>query len=861
MDFIKSIPYDLTIKDKTLTINIGENPESQILIFEITIEPETSSTPINQYTVKIIMPENFTFTCLKFMLHRIIVIENEHTFGDIILYTIFKTIESRLTEASRRIFKSENMNENDEIISFKDLTDSEKWILLFFNQMLHFKKIFQSYRFKRCNIELFNKCQNLYLRFTNLRQKSISLKMKTINEKESDDLMFNNAWKFLKNEPIHKQKIFYLKTTSEMTLKKLGNEINKFQLGVLNHQPLAELLSKMLKIIHIDEYSSVLDSSIPMVENNRVTPVLFEKTYEIYSKSLNKTTLSSIHCVFWMLFRSIGIKLSQMDNLINIFITILYSGYPLDENLKEYILTLFSQSNSFNTVEPFLFLSSTDFINRNFTIMLVNKHKILKEIDTTLFSFSKTKLAITNSHLPTALDITNIMVINCMYYVLTNPEYKDIFKIKYVKALKAKITTIMSALPFEESKVSPIVELIMKCYFLNFKNNTMNINGFMTELKTFLTRNYFSHSGMNNDSISFKFNTESLAILDSDESDKKKVNLKPMFKNMLFGDFVHNCQLCDELYFICQKNCHIMECEIHNVCYDCWFKIFSTKIYNQGQRVNVMNFVCPICQKPEPNNIYKIPENFYEAPETHCLCSYPACSNIAKMTTLPPCQAAGLGLDSDNELQENNGNEQNENYCDQHLRLLRLMSYIPAEMLNTVKECPGCHNLINRVEGCSHITCKCGQQFCWVCDYTHESNDITYSHPSYCRGVYSWEKALPLLLNVSNRMLNEIKNFYESNNFDEENPLTNEIHHISYLWLSNDFASPEINAQSFWLFQTWLNSIIVPNQETILPQIIAEICEWLQTPSNITTPITILFLSLKNELLRIKSLIPDRFED
>lgn len=881
MDFIKSIPYELNIREKIITIKIGEIDEGQLLIFEdkLNSESQVNEQQSNHFVIKIIIPNNFSFTCLKFILYRIIAIENQSTFGNIILYTIFKTIENTLTEMTERLFKTDNETtvvdflsqyKNDIIIHLNDLHDNEKWMVMFCNQMLNFGKLFQSHKFKDCSIELFNKCKKMYERFGNYHQKIILTKLKVISDKESDDLIFKNAWTFLKNEPSHKQKILYLAPTSELTLKKLGDELNKFMMGILNHQILSELLSKMLKIIQVDSYSSILGTSIPMINNNRVTPALYDRNYEIYSKSLTSKTISSIDCVLNMLFRSVGIKLVTSENLLNIFITLLYSGNPLDENLKEYIIMLFSQSNHFNISDVFSLsrYSFNDFIHRNVIILLVRQRQIVNEFDKGLFEHGK--FSITKEHLPKPLDIRNIMIINYMYYILNNPDYNDVFKIKYVKSLKAKITSLVSALPIDEPKVSPIVEIIMKCYFKNFENKKMNINGFMSDLKCILIANYISDIDKYNQ---YSFDIEKLT-LDSDEN--KKINLKPMFKNMLFGDFIHNCQLCDNLYFICQNHCHIMACQKHNICYECWAKIFATKIFNQSQQINIMNFVCPICREPEPNSIYSIPANFYETPEKHCLCSYQDCLNIVKMSNLPPCQAAVLIEEQQPQDQQQDQQQEQpqehvqEHYCEQHLRLLRLMSYVPVEMINTVKECPGCNNLINRVDGCSHITCQCGKQFCWVCDYIHENNEITYNHASYCRGSHKWEKSLSLLLNVSNRMLNEIKNFYESINHnhdddvDANNIINNydvDIHRLISVWLNNDFSSPEINAQSFWNFQIWLNSAIGFNHMTILPQIIAEICEWLQTPANAVSSIAILASNLKSELLQIKSLKSDLLQD
>jgi hypothetical protein len=38
-----------------------------------------------------------------------------------------------------------------------------------------------------------------------------------------------------------------------------------------------------------------------------------------------------------------------------------------------------------------------------------------------------------------------------------------------------------------------------------------------------------------------------------------------------------------------------------------------------------------------------------------------------------------------------------------------------AVMLATSKTCPGCHTLVEKTAGCNHMTCRCGQHFCWRC--------------------------------------------------------------------------------------------------------------------------------------------------
>lgn len=45
-----------------------------------------------------------------------------------------------------------------------------------------------------------------------------------------------------------------------------------------------------------------------------------------------------------------------------------------------------------------------------------------------------------------------------------------------------------------------------------------------------------------------------------------------------------------------------------------------------------------------------------------------------------------------------------------------------------VKSCPGCGYVIEKVDGCNHIECKCGKHVCWVCLEFFSSSDGCYNH-------------------------------------------------------------------------------------------------------------------------------------
>lgn len=47
---------------------------------------------------------------------------------------------------------------------------------------------------------------------------------------------------------------------------------------------------------------------------------------------------------------------------------------------------------------------------------------------------------------------------------------------------------------------------------------------------------------------------------------------------------------------------------------------------------------------------------------------------------------------------------------DQEVQLLRRMGY---------KECPWCHAIVSKTEGCNTIRCHCGMYFCYKCETEH----------------------------------------------------------------------------------------------------------------------------------------------
>lgn len=45
-----------------------------------------------------------------------------------------------------------------------------------------------------------------------------------------------------------------------------------------------------------------------------------------------------------------------------------------------------------------------------------------------------------------------------------------------------------------------------------------------------------------------------------------------------------------------------------------------------------------------------------------------------------------------------------------------------------VKNCPACSSVIEKIDGCNHMTCKCGKHVCWVCLATFGDATLCYDH-------------------------------------------------------------------------------------------------------------------------------------
>jgi hypothetical protein len=53
-----------------------------------------------------------------------------------------------------------------------------------------------------------------------------------------------------------------------------------------------------------------------------------------------------------------------------------------------------------------------------------------------------------------------------------------------------------------------------------------------------------------------------------------------------------------------------------------------------------------------------------------------------------------------------------------------------------VSRCPKCKQMILRTDGCNHMTCSCGQEFCWVCGANYSRVHFSPINPFGCPGMH-----------------------------------------------------------------------------------------------------------------------------
>jgi hypothetical protein len=181
------------------------------------------------------------------------------------------------------------------------------------------------------------------------------------------------------------------------------------------------------------------------------------------------------------------------------------------------------------------------------------------------------------------------------------------------------------------------------------------------------------------------------------------------------------CICCDKLFMMSLHKPFTLPCDVCNssVCMSCTDKIYHPDIA-EGHVLNLSSVSCINCRTIFPCMTNRFPEGTpIEDIQSHSnefySCCVHGCNNFARV------QQEGVGC-------ADRPDTVVDTFCAPH----NYMNRVAADEM--YKECPGCHATVMKSEGCNHMTCTCGAEFCMCkdCPYVKPEGGV-YTHPFYCR--------------------------------------------------------------------------------------------------------------------------------
>jgi hypothetical protein len=245
-------------------------------------------------------------------------------------------------------------------------------------------------------------------------------------------------------------------------------------------------------------------------------------------------------------------------------------------------------------------------------------------------------------------------------------------------------------------------------------------------------------------------------------TDESRNSILQLLKNNLMIE----CNICTSMKYISYfKNVCTNPCCVGEICMDCVTQQHSFAPDFTG-KISCSKLVCTFCRSPIDPNSKAITSTI-----TRLLCrkgkvilSNPdtgktygsgvealmAGEDVRKCTETKCLDPTGLGFfmapknqcgameAEEAPLQENtqslcpacnDAKAQNQSYLSEWTNLG--FTVIGDTIL---RQCPGCGEGVYRHNGCAHITCRCGQNFCYGCGESFQSGNETYNHLSTAFG-------------------------------------------------------------------------------------------------------------------------------
>jgi hypothetical protein len=181
------------------------------------------------------------------------------------------------------------------------------------------------------------------------------------------------------------------------------------------------------------------------------------------------------------------------------------------------------------------------------------------------------------------------------------------------------------------------------------------------------------------------------------------------------------CPCCDNLYLCSLVKPFTLPCNVCNtsVCFSCTKTIYQTEPV-EGRVLNLSSVSCINCRMVFPIMTDRFPEGTpVDDIQLHSNEFYSCCVHGCRNFTRVQQEGVGCADRQDTVV---------DTFCTIHDYMNRVAE---GEMY---KECPGCHSMVMKSEGCNHMTCRCGAEFCMCqgCPYVKPEGQV-YTHPFYCR--------------------------------------------------------------------------------------------------------------------------------
>ncbi|CAK63918.1 unnamed protein product (macronuclear) [Paramecium tetraurelia] len=184
-----------------------------------------------------------------------------------------------------------------------------------------------------------------------------------------------------------------------------------------------------------------------------------------------------------------------------------------------------------------------------------------------------------------------------------------------------------------------------------------------------------------------------------------------------------------------------LRCE-HRFCLYCYFNYLNDKIRN----AQVMNILCPQqgCRETFQDSViqnivtqetfrkylnFKYKNEIQKDPNKKW-CPVPDCQYYVERNPRSNITICKCGA----QICFNCGrlahlNRRCENYSD--------LQFQYAQNIYNIKQCPDCSSPVEKNQGCNHMTCRCGYQYCWVCMQKYHAYHYKYWSIRGCASKYT----------------------------------------------------------------------------------------------------------------------------